>query len=138
MRFRMFTCPSKSRLRSVIRLFFCAAAISSGIVCAEDDAQALARLRSEMERMAGTPTCANVVHCRVVTMGYDACGNPTAMLTYNHVRGIDNELQVKAAEYTFIEEEQQRGKPKPANCAVARQPKLVCVNNRCIVGDTSY
>lgn len=91
-----------------------------------------------MERMAGAPTCANVVQCRVVTMGYDACGNPTTLLTFNNLRGVENELRVKAAEYTFIEEEQQRGKSKPANCVAARPPKLVCVNNRCAVGDTSY
>lgn len=105
---------------------------------AEDDLQALARIKSEMERIAGVPTCANVVHCRVITMGYDACGNPTASLTYNHVRAVDNELSAKAAEYTFIEEELQRGKAKPANCVKARAPKLVCVNSRCVVGDTSY
>lgn len=106
---------------------------------AEDDAQALVRLRGEMDALIGhNRTCGNVVHCRVLALGYDDCGNPTGYLAFNNLRGIRGELEGKIAEYTFIEEEQHRGKPKPTACKPAITPKLACVNHRCTLGEASY
>jgi len=105
---------------------------------AEDDAAALARLRKEMAQAIGEATCVNVSFCRVMPVGHDHCGNPTLYLGYNNVPGLKDILETKAAEYGFIEEEQHRGKPKPADCKVVAMPKPSCVNNRCVAGSTSY
>jgi hypothetical protein len=106
---------------------------------AEDDAQALVRLRGEMESVIShNRTCGNVVHCRVLALGFDDCGNPTEYLAFNNLRGIRGELEGKIAEYNFIEEERRRGRPKPASCTAAKLPPPACINNRCALGTESY
>ena len=42
------------------------------------------------------------------------CGNPTVWVPFNNAPDLKIAIETKAAEYTFIEEDQQRGKPKPA------------------------
>lgn len=105
---------------------------------AEDDAQALARLKREIAASVGDATCGNVSFCRLMPMGADACGNPTVWIAYNNAPDLRPVIETKAAEYTFIEEEQHRGKSRPADCKPFAKPKLACVNHRCTLGDTSY
>lgn len=105
---------------------------------AEDDAQALARLKREIAQVIGDARCANAVMCRVVGMGYDACGQPTVWVPFNYLPGIKEVVETKAQEYTFIEEEMQRGKPRPTDCPPGRKPSPACINGRCAAGDTSY
>lgn len=105
---------------------------------AEDDAQAMARLKREIAATVGDATCGNVSFCRLLPMGSDACGNPTAWIAFNNGPDLKPVIETKAAEYTFIEEEQHRGKAKPAGCKPAVTPKLACVNHRCTLGDASY
>lgn len=106
---------------------------------AEDDAQALVRLRGEMDALIGhNRTCGNVVHCRVLGLGYDDCGNPTGYLAFNNLRGIRGEIEGKIAEYNFIEEERHRGRPRPAVCPVVTTPPPACINNRCSLGTENY
>lgn len=107
-------------------------------VRAEDDAAALVRLRKEMQQAIGDGMCVNVSFCRVIAVGHDLCGNPSFYLGYNNVPGLKEILETKAAEYSFIEEEQLRGKSKPADCKIATAPKPQCVNNRCVAGSASY
>lgn len=117
------------------------AAILLGASCpahAETDDQALARLAGEMESLAAGAPCGGPVMCVAVSMGYDACGNPTRHIPYNRAQQITEIMQTKAAEYTFIEEDRFRGKPRPAQCPSAQPPRVACVNGRCVVGDTSY
>lgn len=115
-----------------------AALLAAAWVQAEDDAQALARLKREIAATVGEATCGNVSFCRLLPMGSDACGNPTAWIAYNNAPDLKPVIETKAAEYTFIEEEQHRGKRKPADCKPAVTPKLACVNHRCTLGDASY
>jgi hypothetical protein len=105
---------------------------------AEDDAQALSRLKREIAAAVGGAACGNVSFCRLIPMGSDACGNPTVWIAYNNAPDLKPVIETKAAEYTFIEEEQHRGKPKPADCRPAVTPKLACVNQRCTLGEASY
>lgn len=105
---------------------------------AEDDAQALVRLKREIAATVGEATCGNVSFCRLLPMGSDACGNPTTWIAFNNGPDLKPVIETKAAEYTFIEEEQHRGKRKPADCKPAVTPKLACVNHRCKLGDASY
>lgn len=107
-------------------------------VRAEDDAEALARLRREIDKTVGDARCTAANFCRVLPMGYDACGNPTAWIAYNNGPDLKEILETKASEVTFIEEERQRGKPRPADCRPARTMKPACINNRCVAGDLSY
>jgi hypothetical protein len=104
----------------------------------ESDEQALARLAGEMEALAAGAPCGGPVMCMAVSMGYDACGNPTRHIPYNRAQQISEIMQTKAAEYTFIEEDRLRGKPRPAHCRAIQPPRVACVNGRCVVGDTSY
>ena len=105
---------------------------------AEDDAQALVRLKAEITQVVGDGRCGNVSFCRILPMGYDACGNPTAWIAFNNAPDIKEILETKASEVTFVEEDRMRGKPKPADCKPVRAPKLACINGRCVVGDLSY
>lgn len=125
------------RAASLLIAGFSAALDGSTIARAEDDAQAIERLRAEIARTLD-PRCANVSFCRVMPMGHDACGNPTAWIAFNNAPDIKEILETKAAEVTFIEEDRLRGKPKPSDCRPAKPPKLACINGRCVVGDFSY
>jgi hypothetical protein len=107
-------------------------------VPAEDDVQALARLRKEMTEAIGAAACGSVAACRLLSMGSDTCGNPTVWVPFNNAQDLKIILETKAAEYTFIEEDQFRGKPRPAGCKPAVAPKLACVNKRCVLGEASY
>ncbi len=125
-------------VRSTTLLCAAAALGAWGAARAESDDQALARLVSEMEALAAGAPCGGPVMCVAVSMGYDACGNPTRHIPYNRAQQIAEIMQTKAAEYTFIEEDRVRGKPRPAQCRAASPPRVACVNGRCVVGDTSY
>lgn len=107
-------------------------------VRSEDDAQVLDRLKAEITQVVGDGRCGNVSFCRILPMGYDACGNPSAWIAYNNAPDIKEILETKASEVTFVEEDRMRGKPKPADCKPVRAPKLACINGRCVVGDLSY
>jgi hypothetical protein len=105
---------------------------------AEDDAAALKRLEREIAQTVGENGCGNVSFCRVIPMGHDLCGNPSRWLAFNNYPGVREVVETKAAEYTFIEEDMLRGKPRPADCKPAGKAKPACVNGRCSVGEISY
>lgn len=128
--------PRKSRLPEAIAAFVTGAACLVAPVAARgDDAQELSRLREEMEQIsAANRRCHNVVQCRVMSMGYDACGRPTHHVPYNDITGAGTALASKASEYTFIEEESQRGRPRPARCDLLPSPKPTCHRNQCTAG----
>lgn len=130
--------PPRSRFVSglLVTLLACAAGWSAG-ARAEDDAQAIARLRAEIEKTRDL-RCTNVSFCRILPMGADACGNPTSWIAFNNAPDIKEILETKASEVTFIEEDRFRGKPKPTDCKAAKPPKLACINSRCVIGDLSY
>jgi hypothetical protein len=107
-------------------------------VQAEDDAQALARLRKEIAEAIGVAACGSVSACRILPMGSDACGNPTVWVPFNNAQDLKIIVETKAAEYTFIEEDQYRGKTRPAVCKPAVAPKQACVNKKCVLGEASY
>lgn len=128
------------------RSHFVSSLLVTGLVCAagwsagtraEDDAQAIVRLRAEIAKTID-PRCTNVSFCRILPMGADACGNPTSWIAFNNAPDIKEILETKASEVTFIEEDRFRGKPKPTDCKAAKPPKLACINSRCVIGDLSY
>jgi len=104
---------------------------------AEDDAQAVVRLRGEIDAIAADHArCHNVVHCRVLSMGFDACGNPTHPVAFNNATGIRGAIDAKAAEITFLQEEALRGQRRRADCLPAVAPVAACHRNRCATGVT--
>ena len=105
---------------------------------AESDTEALVRLRGEITATIGEPVCGNVAFCRIMPMGADACGNPTGWVVYNNAPDLEALIETRVSEVTFLEEELLRGSPHPAACERTKQPRLACVNHRCVVGDTSY
>lgn len=126
-------------MREVPGAGFAMLLLLAGPAFGEDDAQALVRLRGEMEAVIDhNRTCGNVVHCRVLALGYDDCGNPTEYLAFNNLRGIRGELEGKIAEYNFIEEERQRGRARPTSCVPVKTPQPACINNRCALGAENY
>lgn len=104
----------------------------------EDEAQAIARLKTEIARVVGDGRCTNVAFCRILPMGYDRCGNPSAWIAFNNAPDLKEILETKASEVTFVEEDLMRGKPRPADCKPAKSPGLACINGRCVLGDLSY
>ncbi|MFO1318945.1 MAG: hypothetical protein U1F52_04975 [Burkholderiales bacterium] len=127
------------RRRAVSRIFaFAVALLFPLAVQAEDDLQALVRLKREIAQVVGDGRCANAVQCRVVAMGYDRCGNPSTWVAFNYLPGIKEVVETKGQEYTFIEEEMQRGNPRPQDCPPMRKASPACINGRCAAGDTSY
>lgn len=117
---------------------FASLCVSSSGMRAEDDLAALVRLNREISQVIGDPACGSVSFCRMLPMGYDPCGNPTRWVVFNTTPGVREIVETKASEVTFIEEELQRGKPRPRDCVPATRPRLACVNGRCTLGDASY
>ncbi len=135
----MTACIHGISTRAVVVLASAGAlSVSAPVLRAEDDTQALARLRKEIAAAIGEATCGNVSACRILPMGSDACGNPTVWVPFNNAPDLKIAIETKAAEYTFIEEDQQRGKPRPTGCKPVTAPKLACVNHRCVIGEASY
>ncbi|MBI1394897.1 MAG: hypothetical protein GC151_02865 [Betaproteobacteria bacterium] len=103
---------------------------------ASDDAEDLARLKQEIHGIIGDEVdCYNIVHCLVMSMGDDGCGNPTYFVGYSNRNSIKAALEAKAAEYTFIEGEMRRAQPKPASCKPVVVPQPICHRNHCSVGE---
>jgi hypothetical protein len=101
----------------------------------EDDRQALERIRGEIEALvAANRRCHNVVHCHLLSMGFDACGHPTLHVAFNDFTGAKATLEAKGAEMSFLEEELLRGTPRPANCVPYVLPKPACHRHQCSVG----
>jgi len=103
------------------------------VVCsaAESDADALTRLHAEIVEMIGTPTCTNVVHCRLLSLGSLPCGGAAEFLAYASTMTANTGLlETKAAEFGFLQEELQKGRPA-GECKVLIVPKLACVNSHC-------
>lgn len=127
------------RLHAAPRLLVVATiGLHTAVAVAETDAEALVRLRREIAATVGEPVCGNVAFCRVMPMGADACGNPTGWVVYNNAPDRNALIETRVSEVTFLEEELQRGTPRPAVCERVQPPRLACVNHRCTIGDTSY
>jgi len=119
-------------------LVVAALGLHAAAALAETDAEAVVRLRGEITRAIGDPVCGNVAFCRVMPIGADACGNPTGWVVFNNAPDLRALIETRVSEVTFLEEELMRGTPRPSQCERARQPRLACVNHRCVLGDTSY
>ena len=101
----------------------------------EDDRQALDRIRSEIDVLvAANRRCHNVVHCHMLSMGFDSCGYPTLHVAFNDFTGAKAALEAKGAELSFLEEELLRGTPRPANCVPPAPPKAACHRHKCSAG----
>ena len=101
----------------------------------EGDRQALERIRGEIEDLvAANRRCHNVVHCHLLSMGFDPCGHPTLHVAFNDFTGVKATLEAKGAEMSFLEEELLRGRSRPANCVPPVVPKAACHRHQCSVG----
>jgi hypothetical protein len=97
------------------------------------DEAALAKLRAEIVQLIGGAACANLVHCRVVALGWKPCGGPSEYLAYGTVGGKRDMIEAKAMEYSILYEDLQRAKPQAGACTPLPQPQVNCVDNRCRV-----
>src|SRR5712692_10950832 len=68
----------------------------------------LAKLRKEIAALIGPARCMNLVQCRVAAIGIDSCGGPAEYLVYSWLSTDKGALETKIAEYTFLQEDQQK------------------------------
>lgn len=105
---------------------------SKGGSVGDTDEAALVRLRKEIIDMIGEPKCANLVYCRILALGTRPCGKPDEYLAYSATaKTNEDELNVKAAEYAFIQEEIQAASRSFAACTVPTKPRVQCIDQRC-------
>lgn len=99
---------------------------------AGSDAEDLAKMRQEILKMIGDPFCTNLVYCRVLALGVKPCGKPDEYLAYSNIAGTNAEqLETKAAEYAFLQEEVQDAKPPAGACVLPKKPEVRCIDQRC-------
>jgi hypothetical protein len=104
---------------------------------AESDAAAFARVRSEIDTLIGTARCGNLVHCRLLPLGRNACGNPADYLAYSTRVTDPTLLETKASEYTFLQEEAQIQQSNVTGCTKLAEPIAACIDNHCRVQPAS-
>jgi hypothetical protein len=95
------------------------------------DEAALAKLRGEIVQLIAEGSCANLVHCRAVALGWLPCGGPSEYLAYSTIQGKREMIEAKAAEYNFLYEDVQRAKGQAGVCKQLPQPRPNCIDNRC-------
>jgi hypothetical protein len=106
------------------------AATAAGAADDADQAE-LARLRAAIVSLIGEAPCANLVHCRTLALGSRPCGGPAEYLAYSSIAGHREELETKAYEYSFLQEDLQRGQARAGACTVLHPPAVRCVDNHC-------
>lgn len=100
----------------------------------ESDEAALVRIKADIVKMIGAARCRNLVHCRLLPLGLDACGGPAEVLAYSSGFTDITALETKASEYAFVLEEIQSRRPPPAGeCRKRPEPQAVCIDNHCKV-----
>lgn len=95
------------------------------------DEEALVRLHAEIVQLIAEPSCANLVHCRVLPLGSNPCGGPSEYLAYSSTVSNRELLEAKAYEYSFLEEEVNRKRAVAGTCHVLQEPRAVCIDQRC-------
>lgn len=93
----------------------------------------LAQLRSEIVKLVGPATCANLVNCRIAALGVDACGGAAEYIAYSWLSTEKETLETKIAEYNFTQEDALKASHAVGPCVVKPQPVAACVNRRCVV-----
>lgn len=104
---------------------------TGGETRAESDAEAAARLRTEIARLIGDAPCSNVVNCRVLGLGARPCGGPEEYVAYSTWTQRDA-IEGKALEYGFLREELLAQRDHAGACVVLPEPQVACVNRRCV------
>ena len=96
------------------------------------DAEAeLAKLRKEIQALAGDGRCNDVAQCRAIPIGKRDCGGPDEYVITSTLTGKLARLEAKAAEYTLLQEEILRDRAGFGACEMVLEPKLACVQQRC-------
>ena len=95
------------------------------------DEEALVRLHAEIVQLIAEPSCANLVHCRVLPLGSNPCGGPSEYLAYSSTVSNRELLEAKAYEYSFLEEEVNSKRAAAGTCHVLPEPHAVCIDQRC-------
>ena len=91
----------------------------------------LAKLRKEIQRLAGDGRCNNVVHCRALPLGKRACGGPDEYIVFSSLTAQADLLEAKTFEYAVLQEKLLRGKPETGPCEIILEPNLQCFQQRC-------
>lgn len=102
----------------------------------QGDEAALKSLHEEIVRMIGDAPCNNLVHCRVLPLGFRPCGGPDEYLAYSSFTGNKELLESKAFEYGFLQEEMVRSRNARGPCEILSVPRAMCLDRRCRL-DTS-
>jgi hypothetical protein len=98
---------------------------------AGSDEAALKAIHGEIINLIGEPRCANLVHCRILSLGARPCGGPSEYLAYSSITANGETLEAKAYEYSFLEEEVNRSKAAAGACEVLPEPRAACIGGRC-------
>jgi len=121
-----------ARIGLAMGLLLCVAQIRAAEP--ESDDAALARIKEEIVKMIGSARCRNLVHCRLLPLGLDACGVPGDYLAYSSAFTDIPALETKASEYAFLHEEIMSKRPAGAGeCRKRPEPQAGCIDNHCRV-----
>ena len=91
----------------------------------------LARLRGEIQALAGNGRCDDVAQCRAIPIGKRDCGGREEYVVFSTMTAKADRLQAKALEYTRLHEEILRGKSGVGPCEIVLEPTLACIRQRC-------
>ena len=105
-------------------------------MCAAEKAAAdaqLSRLRNDITALVGTAKCANLVNCRIVALGTNACGGPAEYIAYSWLSTEKAALETKIAGYDFAFEDAKRAGTAVSVCTALPEPIAACMNGRCVI-----
>lgn len=93
----------------------------------------LARLRNDIRALVGPASCANLVNCRIATLGVNDCGGPAEYVAYSWRSTDKAALETKIAEYNIAQEDAQKLGTSVSTCKASPEPVAACVNGRCVI-----
>ena len=100
---------------------------------AETDAEAVARLRNEINDAIGDAKCRNLVNCRIVGLGVRPCGGPEEYVAYSIWNTDREEISILVSEYNLLKEDLMHDSGQAGTCEVLRKPGVDCIRAQCVL-----
>jgi hypothetical protein len=98
------------------------------------DAERVAKLEAEIAALAQQyAACSPARACRVMPVGFDACGNPRYHVTFGDAPGAWREIYRRALTVTYTEEDTFDAAPRPTDCRAVALPDTTCSDGRCVL-----
>ncbi len=103
----------------------------------ERDSAKLAAIRTRTEELLGEPRCSQSSECVAVAFGSKPCGGPWTYLVYSRTSADESALLDKVKEYNQFNKVINERHGLISDCMLVTEPRLDCVNGRCVVPDRS-